>query len=84
MPFSCSCGWNSRGGTEDLCAHIRGRHNVDTSHPKSHKWHPAPDGLQCNRRCVTCDKYFKGEEALLAHLREVHRIDVIPETAKRK
>ncbi|CAL1156133.1 unnamed protein product [Cladocopium goreaui] len=74
MGWQCQCGWCSKGGIEDLGAHLRGRHGLDTSHPASHKWVPPPDQRQSVRRCVQCNRYFSSESGFLDHLSEVHDI----------
>ena len=41
--------------SRSLCSEsFTARHQVDTSHPASHKWMPATDGKEYERRCATC------------------------------
>ena len=50
-------GYRSRLGEQLSAADAMHRHNVDASHPRSHKWLPPADPAdrqKFERRCVTC------------------------------
>mmetsp|Transcript_31364 Transcript_31364/g.79920 ORF Transcript_31364/g.79920 Transcript_31364/m.79920 type:complete len:85 (-) Transcript_31364:183-437(-) len=80
MPFTCACRWSSRGGLEDMVAHLRGKHSIEIHLPTQRKWLPPSNATNGGNspvgHCVGCDLYLHSTIAILDHVGELHDVSI--------